>query len=227
MSWITEMLFPRRCLLCEQLLLPKETASLCDECQIEQYVITGPHCRICSRTVSEEGAVCISCLMHGTTVSGKSILEYRGAVRDSIHRFKYENQKSYAAGYAGIILRYAHIDEAVCFVPIPIHKKRLRERGYNQALELCRELTKRTGIPTMELLERVKNTSVQNRLSSQARRENLEGAFEAVKMEVPKGTLILVDDIYTSGATIETAAAVLQKAYPDHTVRFLTLAMRI
>ena len=123
MALWTDILFPRRCILCEQLLLPEEEGPVCGECSLEAYWITGHRCRICSRPVQEEGGICVSCLMHGHTVPGFSLLYYRGAVRSSIHRFKYEDQRSYATGYAKLITERVGFKGAGCFVPIPIHKK--------------------------------------------------------------------------------------------------------
>ena len=232
MALWTDILFPRRCILCEQLLLPEEEGPVCGECSLEAYWITGHRCRICSRPVQEEGGICVSCLMHGHTVPGFSLLYYRGAVRSSIHRFKYEDQRSYATGYAKLITERVGFKGAGCFVPIPIHKKRFRERGYNQAQELSEALSARTGIPVIPILRRVRNTSAQNKLSAAARRENVKGAFDIDPSVLgdeglPAGKVIVIDDLYTSGATIEEAAAVIKSAYPEADVCFFTLAMRL
>ena len=170
--------------------------------------------------------------MHGHTVPGFSLLYYRGAVRSSIHRFKYEDQRSYATGYAKLITERVGFKGAGCFVPIPIHKKRFRERGYNQAQELSEALSARTGIPVIPILRRVRNTSAQNKLSAAARRENVKGAFDIDPSVLgneglPAGKVIVIDDLYTSGATIEEAAAVIKSAYPEADVCFFTLAMRL
>ncbi len=228
MSVLTEILYPRRCLLCEQLLRPQEPGPLCAECHPEAFRITGPRCRICSRPVLEDGTVCRSCLVHDSTVPGISFLDYRGPVREAIHRFKYDGRKAYGEDFARLIAAWwERPEEPMAFVPVPIHKSRYAQRGFNQSLELAKALTVHTGIPTAELLRRSRKTSMQNRLTAKARRENLQGAFTYTGTPVPPGTLIVVDDIYTSGSTVEAMADALQTICPGRPVRFLTIAMRL
>lgn len=237
MSVLSDILFPKRCFLCAQILPAFSESMLCTECDLGAYRISEPRCRLCSGPVPQgagDGAVCVSCLMHGSTVSGRALLRYTDGIRESIHRFKYEDQWSYAPAYAGLAAEEepAAFRDAACLVPIPIHKSRMRTRGYNQALVLAEALSRETGIPVCDVLVRRRATAVQNQLSSHARRENMRDAFalipqaEEMIQKLPPGDLLLIDDIYTSGSTIEEAARTLEQTLDGRKVRFFTLALK-
>ncbi len=237
MSVLRYILFPKRCFLCAQILPAFSEAALCGECSLEPYRFGPVRCRLCSGPVPEEAeaeAVCVSCLMHGSTVPGRALLRYTDGFRESIHRFKYEDQWSYAADYARLAIEEDPdaFRDAACLISIPIHPSRLRTRGYNQALVLAQALSRETGILVCDILERTRATAAQNQLSSHARRENMHGAFalvpqaEEIIHRLPPGDLLLVDDIYTSGSTIEEAARTLEPALHGRKVRFFTLALK-
>jgi ComF family protein len=99
-------------------------------------------------------------------------------------------------------------------VPVPLHIRRLRERGFNQALLLIRELSKRMGIPYEErVLKKIKDTPVQIALKKRERRKNLTGAFQVRDQEAIRGkAIVLVDDVYTTGATVNECSHALLKA---------------
>jgi ComF family protein len=99
-------------------------------------------------------------------------------------------------------------------IPVPLHIRRLRERGFNQALLLVRELSKRMGIPYQErALKKIKDTPVQIALKKRERRKNLRGAFQVKDREAIRGkAIVLVDDVYTTGATINECSRTLLKA---------------
>ena len=139
---------------------------------------------------------------------------YKGVYRDAVRRFKYGGRPEYAAFFAEVIL-YAvpellSIRHPDVLVPVPIHRNRFRERGYNQAEELARELSLRTRIPyDPELVVRHRNTTPQSGLDPDGRRKNIQGAFFVRRgAAVPKQVLI-VDDIRTTGSTIEELGKVL------------------
>src|SRR5262249_20182595 len=99
------------------------------------------------------------------------------------------------------------------FVPVPLHRVRRREREYNQAEELCRALTKRTGLPTWAALRRLRYTTTQTRLDREERMENLRGAFQVSDTGLVKDRhLVLVDDVFTTGSTVEECSRVLRRA---------------
>jgi competence protein ComFC len=113
-------------------------------------------------------------------------------------------------------------------VPVPLHIRRLRERGFNQALLLAKELNTRTGIPYAErALKKVKDTSVQIALKKKERKKNLKGAFQVKDHEAIQGkTVVLMDDVYTTGATVNECSRTLLEAGADR-VAVLTVSRAI
>lgn len=129
-------------------------------------------------------------------------------------RFKYKNRREYAAFYGEELEKAC--GEAVrnwkadVLIPIPLHKSRKRKRGFNQAELVAGEAGKRLGIPVCsDWLVRTKKTRPQKELTDQERRANLRDAFRLTRREQNYRTVILVDDIYTTGSTINAAAALL------------------
>lgn len=159
---------------------------------------------------------------------GAAMWKHMPPVSTSIYRFKYKNQRYYAKIYGREmarkfgrqILRW----EIDYIVPVPIHKKRRRERGYNQSELLAKELEKYMGIPVLPALMRKKNTSPQKGLSASGRRKNIQEAFRITGFEGRGRNLLLIDDIYTTGSTLEEAAGSLKKMGAGK-VYFLTLSI--
>ena len=158
---------------------------------------------------------------------GRCLYEYDSAAK-SIYRFKYGKRPEYAeyygeeiADYLGDFIRDLKPD---ALVPIPIHRKRYAKRGYNQAALLAKEVSKNTGIPYLEgVVKRRRNTAPLKMLSPQERQKNLKNAFIVGENVVKLKTIILIDDIYTTGATVDEVTKVLHKAgIPD--VYFVALA---
>lgn len=228
---LKRMLYPQNCLLCGELLDVRRDIPLCGQCRPERFRPSGPRCVLCGRPVSEEGERCFGCRMHKNVTVGRSTFLYEDAVRDSIQRFKYKGMKDYALGYARLMIYYdwEWITElGECFlVPVPIHKKRLRERGYNQAAEVARELGRLLHIPVWEGLRRGTYTEPLKQMSAKSRREAVSGVFQLESADrMPSGTAILIDDIYTSGATIEECARTLRQARPERRICFWTVSIR-
>jgi len=172
-----------------------------------------------------EGAVCGQCWTAAHFAAGN----YDGALRDIIHAFKYEGRRSLAVRL-GAMLRESGADvlrDAACVVPVPLHPwKRLR-RGFNQASDLAH----RVGLPVVHALWRVHATSAQQGLTATARRRNVRGAFR-LSPWLPRAArdrciedriVVLIDDVRTTGATLEACSEVLTNAGARE-VRTLTLA---
>lgn len=230
--WIRELLYPQRCFLCDQLVNVMEEIPLCRQCRPEYYLPRGGRCPVCSRPVAEGEDTCAGCRQHGNVTPGRSTFLYEGAVRDSIRRFKYDGRRDYAPGYARTMACFDQdwfrkMDQ--CFlVPVPVHRKRRKARGYNQAQLLARELARILCVPVWEGLDRRRDTAPLQSMTARARREILSGAFEVHKgREIPEGSAVLVDDIYTSGSTVEECARTLQNAFRELNVCFWTLSVRV
>lgn len=211
------LLFPRRCPVCHEA-VEERGALVCGICRTKLSYVRGPSCRKCGKPLlAEEREYCGDCARKPRHYrQGRAPFLYDRVMRESIARYKYGNRKEYAAFYAEEILRKCAGEmrfwNAEVLIPIPLHRSRRRKRGYNQAELLARELSKRCGIPTdAKILFRTKKTKAQKNLDGKERLSNLRGAFSVGKKHVPYRTVILVDDIYTTGSTVDEAARVLRE----------------
>ena len=160
---------------------------------------------------------------------GRSVWLHSGPVPGAVYRFKYQNKRSYGQIFAaemerccGRQVRRWEIDE---IMPVPLHPSRKRMRGYNQAEILASELSQRMGIPFKNnVLFRIRKTVPQNELDDEERRQNLRGAFGVSAEWIPCRNVLLIDDIYTTGSTVERCAKMLKKAGAQN-VYFLTISI--
>ena len=161
---------------------------------------------------------CLDCVRRRRTFdSGAALLNYNEAARHSMAAVKYKNKREYLDFYSeAMALRFGDTVrgwQADVLIPVPIHPSRRRKRGYNQAEELAKRLGKQWGLPVeAKLLVRTRRTQPQRGLNPEERLENLQAAFAAdTALPVPK-RVILVDDIYTTGSTMEACSRVLKRA---------------
>lgn len=223
---ILDWFFPARCLACRKF----HKHGLCPTCRSQWPALEPPYCPGCSFPfVSREGDshLCGQCLSEERRcrrVSAAGL--YRGLLHDLIVRLKYRKEER-LAGFLGDRMAERILEGGPydLILPIPLHIKRLRERGFNQSLLLARQVGRRTGVPVDPfLLEKGRPTPPQAELKVDERRKNLKGAFELRDPEKVKNKKILiVDDVYTTGATVETAARLLLKAGAEE-VEALVLA---
>jgi len=161
---------------------------------------------------------------------------YDGGPRLAIHRFKYGGKSALAARLAPAMADLLRNDEMLrehgafdCLVPVPLHARRQRKRGYNQSELLARALSRQTEIPARLLLERTRDTRPQVGLNHKARGDNVRGAFALHSRfagDVRGLRVLLVDDVFTTGSTLRECAGVLQRAGAQ-SVCALTLARQI
>lgn len=189
-----------------------------------------PRCAFCHRLLRHSGdRVCADCLSHlpytGDLAEHPKIsyiekcvspLFYEKSVRDSLHRFKFEQRTGYAGIYAGFMVKCIDENQISCDIIswTPVSRKRLHARGYDQSELLAREVSARTGIPCVRLLEKIKDTPPQSRTkNARQRQENVKGAYRCCNLTAAKGRrVLLVDDIVTSGATLRECARMLNDA---------------
>ena len=160
---------------------------------------------------------------------GLNLWLHREPVSGALYRFKYHNKRNYGRIFAGELAeRYERqilgwkIQE---IVPVPLYRSRRRKRGFNQSEIIARELSDATGIPVRtDVLFRVKKTSPQKSLGKQERQANLRGAFAVSGSWKAPENVLLIDDIYTTGATLERAAKILRIAGVQN-VYFLTVSI--
>ena len=222
---ILDVLYPPRCPICDGVRLSDEPVC-CPGCLEKLSFISEPYCLCCGRPLSvEEREFCYDCSKRTRNYSGGvSLAVYEGLWRDSIVRFKFHNREEYASWYAEqMILRFEdrlrnlHADTIIA---VPMHERKVRKRGYNQAESFAKELSVRMGVPLCtDVLLRTRFTVPQKELSDVARLQNLTMAFAvederlaAYKKDHAFERVILVDDIYTTGSTMEACARLLRKA---------------
>jgi ComF family protein len=163
------------------------------------------------------------CDTGGSIVRAQAIGAYQGALREIIHALKYDGRRSLARPL-GALMRERGADVltgALCAVPVPLHPSRKRSRGFNQAGDLaCR-----IGLPVCGALERLRPTEAQAGLPAEQRRRNVEDAFGLARAGrgLSGATVVLIDDVSTTGATLEACARVLKEAGVRE-VRALTAA---
>jgi ComF family protein len=205
-------------------------------------VVLAPACAACARVLERpgDGPVCPACWASITPLTplrfdtniidiGRSACDFDGAIRDIVHAFKYEGRRSLASPL-GALLREAGrdlLDEASCAVPVPLHPWRRLHRGFNQAADLAATLN----LPVVHALWRHRITPPQTGLTAGARRRNVRGAFRlsplvsrrTIQSMLADRIVVLVDDVRTTGATLDACAWVLKDAGARE-VRALTLA---
>ncbi len=206
-----DFLFPKKCVGCG-----REGEFICPSCKSRLFPITAPFCPRCG-IHGTTNTICAECRGRESPIDGiRSAFRFEGIAREAVHQLKYNNLKSIAPLMAGLMLPgyRAFAIPGDLLVPVPLHPKRMKERGYNQSGLLARELGRLTGIPVDEnVLIRERFTLPQARTASAAaRRENIAGAFSARSRRLSGRRVILIDDVATSGATLNAGAAALKEA---------------
>ena len=211
-------LYPARCPVCDGL-LGRQERLICRACASDLHFLQEPLCFHCGKPLSgEEIEYCSDCRRKKHSYDrGFAPFSYRGQMQASMMRFKYGGRAEYARFYAAAMegrgRRLLRQWKPEVLLPVPVHRKRLIRRGYNQAARLAQELSRLTGIPAdCKALIRRKNTKAQKELNDVERRKNLEQAFALAPGYRPPKCLVLVDDIYTTGSTVDTLAALLKAA---------------
>ncbi len=223
------LLFPRRCPICDEPVKPWN-ALVCSECAPKPAYVEPPICLKCGKHIGNScREYCADCASHPHLFdSGRALFSYR-SVSASIARFKYHGRREYAAYYASCMEdrlgSYVRSCRAEALVPVPLHKSRLKKRGYNQAQALAEELSARTGIPMRaDLIERTRKTAPMKDLSAAERQNNLKRAFKIRRNDVKLSIIIIVDDIYTTGSTIDAMSHEFKKAGVER-IYFISLAI--
>lgn len=222
--FLEKLLFPACCPICdevqEQQFTGESRTQICPSCEKHIKRVMPPFCLRCGKPLGEEQVrreYCADCAKKKHAfVQGRAVFVYQGALIGSMHRLKYANRRDYAPVFAreayetyGSWIRRIEPD---AIIPVPLHPKRRRRRGYNQAQLLAKALAELTGIPMRaDLLLRTRNTRPQKALSGEERKNNLKNAFQMSKKIVQLEKVLLVDDIYTTGSTVDAAAEALMR----------------
>lgn len=224
---ILEILYPTVCPFCGQL----SKDGMCEGCRTKVVYVIEPLCKKCGKPIrNEQKEYCYDCDSHRHIFTeGRSLYVHKSPVPEAVYALKYQNRKIYASFFArelaehyGSYLMRKRID---LILPIPLHKRKLRQRGFNQAELVAKELGRLTGITVdTGILKRIKDTGPQKSLNDKERMHNIKGAF-SVQEKIGRGkNILLIDDIYTTGSTMDEAARVLFRAGAEN-VCFLTISI--
>lgn len=226
---ILDFIYPRRCPVCDKAVKPFGSL-ICEECKGKIIYNKAPFCQKCGKELKDERAVfCHDCSSKEHMYDrGMALFSYPSVV-SSIYRFKYRGRQEYAAYYgermARILGKRILSLKPDALIPVPIHDSKKRIRGYNQAEVLAEELGRRLAISVEKnLVKRVRKTAPMKDLSAQERQNNLKKAFKICHNDVKLSTIVIIDDIYTTGSTIDAIAKELRKAGIKH-IYFATLAI--
>ena len=209
---LLQLAWPPRCLVCGQ--RGHGGRDLCLPCR-DALPWNSPACPTCALPLPAPAPACGACLKHAPPLDAvHAACVYARPLDRLLPRFKFHGDLA-----AGRLLSqlmadaFAHLPRPDALVAIPLHRSRLRQRGYDQALELARPLARRLGIPLQrDLLLRRHATAAQSELSAPARRRNVHRAFAVDVAATLPAHVVLVDDVMTTGATLHAAATALRRA---------------
>ena len=213
-----DLVYPRNCQFCSTPLDESERGVICASCLAQAKRIEAPYCSRCSLPFDgkiDAEFVCSYCTdlkFHFTRAV--AACQSVGLVRDCIHRFKYNREMYYLPHLASWLIDASQerIDWSTvdAIVPVPLHPVKQRSREFNQAELLARELSRKFQKPVVKNgIRRAKPTVTQTRLDAHARRENLRNAFAPGRVRMDASRVVLIDDVFTTGATLDSCAKVL------------------
>lgn len=218
---ITDLIFPRRCAICDEV-VPYGGGYVCSSHTDLPYV-KPPFCMRCGKEIdSEEKEFCLDCEKHFRNFErGFPVFNYLEPVKTSVLAIKYHEKIEYCTFYGGkmadkvrpYVKRYG-IDAVTC---VPLHRKKLRQRGYNQALELAKVVASELKLPLCpDMLVRDRYTTPQKTLDNLERANNIKQSMAVGRCYPQYKNILIVDDIYTTGVTIDVCASLLKKAGASH-----------
>jgi len=223
-------IFPSRCILCQQAVIEhaiNQHIEICSGCY--QVLPHNDHCcahcalplpeDISIDAASKNDALCGRCIKQRPQFDyAYSLFYYQGEVIRLVHRLKFSEKISYARSIGELLLKKV-LDELLpeqgrpeYIIPVPLHNKRLRQRGFNQSAEISRVIAKKTGLTIKhDVVVRQRSTLTQTGLKAKQRQKNIKGAFKVMRSLNAKHVLI-VDDVMTTGSTVNELAKVLKKS---------------
>ena len=226
---VLDLLFPKRCVVCDEI-AGQEGKAVCRRCRDKILYVQEPFCFKCGKQLQhEEQEYCEDCKKNRHLyIQGSALYDY-GSMADSIFRFKYAGRMEYADFYGRELYErkagWLSMVQPDALVPVPIHAARKRKRGYNQAELVARHLSSLCGVPVNNsLIYRPKQTAPLKDLSHSERQNNLKRAFKIRQNDVKLSTIVIIDDIYTTGSTIDAMSEVLHQAGISD-VYFMTLTV--
>ena len=226
---VLTLVYPERCAICDRTVKPSDKG-ICPYCGPVLEEVGDASCLKCGKPLEDGTAeYCADCMKREHSFDrGLSLYPYSKRVAESLYRLKYSGRRSVADFY-GRKMAERFGDQIAAWgveavIPVPLHRERLKKRGYNQAELIAGALARPLGLPVCcDMVERVSNTTALKLLSAAQREEILKNAFKISKYEVKLKAVLIVDDIYTTGSTIDEISGLLKRAGADR-IFFVTAA---
>ena len=218
---LMDVVLPPLCHICRSFIPDAGNLHICSTCRDHLPLVSSPLCPVCGIPFAGTGGDhrCGPCVAHPPRFdTARAHFLYEGAIRELIHSFKYNQRTHLRYPLALLTLEGVGVfltdQEPQLIVPVPLHRSRLRQRGFNQAVLLGRVLSRRLSLPMLpDALVRTRPTAPQIDLSAAERRLNVKGAFTVpVPDRVAGRRILLLDDVMTTGSTMNECAGELKKA---------------
>lgn len=239
---LLNLIFPLDCRICEKPIRESKGYSICEDCFKDIKLIDRPYCVKCGKPFlistdlfkQDREILCVDCKRKKYSFEfARSVGVYHGILKECIHLFKYYGEKKLAGPLGKLLIDYLVKNQEFkkvidLIIPVPLHKNDLKGRGFNQSILLSRTIGNYFSIPVKEeILIKKKLTSSQVNLSKKEREKNILRAFSVERTEEIKDKNILIlDDIFTTGSTVEECARELKKAKARN-IFVLTLARSV
>ncbi len=228
------ILFPPACLACNELV--EQQGALCSECWNQMEFCTGSACDICGYPFEyqmDHHTICGACIQQPPPYSrARAVFRYNHVSKQLVTSLKYHDKTHIVPYVAEWMVRAGQdiLDEADYIIPVPLHRRRLWARRYNQAALLSKHVSRKTTVPVFyNALQRMRYTPPQAGLNYKQRMKNVQGAFQVeakCRFRIKNKRIILIDDVLTTGATVKACARALLKAGAQR-VDVLTLGQTI
>ncbi|MBQ8468492.1 MAG: ComF family protein [Clostridia bacterium] len=189
---------------------------LCKNCK--KLLIQPQFCEICGEHVSEMDKICNECKETKRSFDqSRSVAEYRDAVSMAVINLKYNGRRYIADGFAkllsGLFESTGWKVDYVCSVPSS--KNRIKERGFNHAQDIAKKFCENCGLEYVELLDKIKETDHQTNMTMEERLTNLQGAFKLRDKDIKGKNILIVDDVFTTGSTLDACSKAIRKGKPN------------
>lgn len=229
---LLSIVYPKRCPTCMNIIPINEEERICDSCIEELPYVTEPRCKKCSKPLDNEtNDLCYDCTKNEHSYSrGWALWLYTGDIKNALKRFKYNNNSNYGKIFSKeVVTLYKKEIEEVSIdliIPVPLHPKKQKKRGYNQAAIIGSNIAESLNISySSNYVTRIIDTKDQKNLSDKERVHNMKKAFKIVDPNQIKHKRVLIcDDIYTTGNTINSLSKELLENGAEE-VFFITLAI--
>ncbi|MBR1572214.1 MAG: ComF family protein [Lachnospiraceae bacterium] len=215
---VLESIYPRRCPGCDRVISGNKT--FCEKCKDDIVYVGENFCMKCGKRMWEDNIneFCGDCRRRKRSFDeGRGVYVYRGPMKMAMYRFKYSNRRCYARTFAGETVRclgkWRGLKDIDGIIPVPMYRNKMKGRGYNQAEVIAEALGKMLRVPVYnDFVVRGRETAPQKNLDDEGRRHNLKNAFIIKQNSVKLNRILIIDDIFTTGSTMEEISRVCRKA---------------